>query len=31
MKEIMENIGEITFTSFQEAYDMRDLIKEKYK
>lgn len=30
MKEIMENIGEMRFTSFQEAYDMRDLIKEKY-
>lgn len=31
MKEIMENIGEISFTSFQEAYDNKDFIKEKYK
>lgn len=30
MKEIMENIGEIRFTSFQEAYDMKDKIREKY-
>jgi len=26
----MENIGTITFTSFQEAYDKKDEIKEKY-
>ena len=30
MKEIMENIGEISFISFQDAYDMKDKIREKY-
>ena len=30
MREIMENIGTISFTSFQEAYDKRDFIKEQY-
>ena len=30
MKEIMENIGEITFTSFQEAYDKKEFIKKRY-
>ena len=30
MRDIMENIGTIAFTSFQEAYDKKDEIKEKY-
>lgn len=30
MREIMQNICQITFISFQEAYDKRDYIKEKY-
>lgn len=31
MKEIMEKIGQISFTSFDEIYKMRDKARENYK
>ena len=31
MKEIMEKIGQVSFVSFEEIYNMRDKAKEFYK